>query len=113
VGPLQARGGPALRGEAGQIEAGAWVVFEAIVENKVIGQLVFQAYGCPYVIAACCRVTELLRGCHAGEAAAVTAQRLAADLDIPVGKLASLLIIQDALRNCFRDWDTTPPAVAP
>ena len=35
-----------------------------------------------------------------------------AELGIPAEKLGSLLILQDALRNCFRDWDTTQPAGA-
>jgi hypothetical protein len=38
---------------------------------------------------------------------------LAEELGLPAEKRGSLLTLQDALRNCFRAWDTTQPAGRP
>lgn len=112
VGPLEPGSGQIVRGEAGSTASGTWVVFEARVEAGRVRRLVFRAYGCPYVIAACSRTTEIFQDAAAEQVAMFAPERLAEELDVPAEKLGSLLIIQDALRNCFRDWDTTRPAAA-
>ena len=112
VGPLEPGAGRVCRGEAGAAERGTWVVFEAQIDAGRIRRLAFRAYGCPYVIAACSRITELLTDTAVCSLLDFAPAALAAELDLPTEKSGSLLIIQDALRNCFRDWDTTPPAAA-
>jgi len=111
LGPLGVPG--ACRGEAGSPARGARVVFEAQVRDGRVARLCFQAWGCPWVIAACSRMTGLLAGEPVGALARFDPAGLAAELELPPGKLGSLLIIQDALRNCGADWDTTQPAGAP
>ncbi len=99
-----------MRGEAGSAGQGTWIVFHARVEAGRIAELTFQAYGCPHVIAACSRVTEQLSGALIEAIPAVDTGALMRELEIPVQKHGSLLILQDALRNCWRDWDTRQPA---
>jgi NifU-like protein involved in Fe-S cluster formation len=114
VGPLAvAAQGRCFRGEAGSLAAGTWVVFEADIRGGLVRRLAFQAFGCPHVIAACSRTTETLAGAQAGAMLAFDPEEVARDLEAPPEKLGRLLLIQDALRNCFRDWDTTQPAAAP
>jgi len=108
VGPLA--GDDVFRGEAGSIERGAWVVIEAAIREGCVHALAFRAFGCPCLIAACSRVTELLAGRPVEALRETGAAALMADLAIPPEKLGALLVLEDALRNCFTDWDTTQPA---
>lgn len=111
VGPLAAPpGGRLYRGEAGAAAAGTWVVIEAVVRQATLEDIAFRAYGCPYLIAACSRAMEILAPGPVTRLVEFDPATLRAELAIPVEKLGSLLILQDALRNCFRDWDTTQPA---
>ena len=113
VGPLPAvAGARRCRGEAGSEAAGTWVVLEAAVRGEVVEQLAFRAYGCPWLIAACSRVTQLLAPGPVWQLRGFDPATLSGELALPAEKLGSLLILQDALRNCFRDWDTTQPAAA-
>jgi NifU-like protein involved in Fe-S cluster formation len=112
AGILAGRDGRLLCGEAGTMAEGTWVVFHARVDGERVTALSFQAYACPHVIAACSRTTELLTGAAVAQAADFDPATLMAELEIPVEKRGRLLILEDALRNCFRDWDTTRPASA-
>jgi NifU-like protein involved in Fe-S cluster formation len=108
VGPLT---GPGIsRGEAGSSSRGAWVVIEAAIGAGVIERLGFRAFGSPYVIAACSRATEILIGAPAVALARFDPAVLAGELEVPAHRLGELLVLQDALRNCWADWDTTQPA---
>lgn len=112
AGPLDPAPVRSLRGEAGAEHLGTWVQFEADIEGAVVRRLAFRAYGCPYVIAACSHTTELLTGAPAQALDEFDPLALATRLEVPPEKHGSLLILQDALRNCFRDWDTTQSAAA-
>ena len=101
-----------VRGEAGSAAAGTRVVFWARIEDQRIVAMSFQALACPHVIAACSRTTELLSGQALAAARAFDPQLLMAELQIPPDKLGRLLIVEDALRNCFAAWDTTQLAGA-
>lgn len=113
LGPLEPRPGECLcRGAAGSVAAGAQVTIEAAVRESQVLRLAFRAFGCPHLIAACSRATELLAPGPVAGLAAFAPEALMAEFGVPAEKLGSLLILQDALRNCFRDWDTTQPAEA-
>lgn len=113
VGPLVAAEGTTLcRGEGGSTAAGAWVVMEAEVHQARVQRLAFRAYGCPWLIAACSLATDILAPGPMGGLADFDSLGLARQLEIPAEKLGTLLFLQDALRNCFGDWDTTQPAGA-
>ncbi len=99
--------GSTLHGEAGDREHGVHVVFWARVHEGRIQDISFQAFGCPHSIAACCLVTERLQGQPVQAMLALAPEDLAAELEVPVEKMGRLLVIQDALRNCFRAWENT------
>lgn len=101
-----------VRGEAGSAETGTWVVFWARIEGQRVVAMSFQALACPHVIAACSRTTELLAGKALAAARAFDPKLLMAELQVPPDKLGRLLIVEDALRNCFAAWDTTQLAGA-
>ncbi len=94
-----------VRGEAGSVEAGTWVVFTARVRAARVIRLDAQVYGCPHTQAACDRVVQLLTGGNRLELGNLEPRALGAALNIPAEKTGRLLIIQDALRNCLADWD--------
>jgi NifU-like protein involved in Fe-S cluster formation len=112
VGPLVSGAARLPRGEAGSAAAGVWVVIEADIGAGAVRALAFRALGCPYVIAACSLATQKLTGKPAATLGSFDVTSLAGELQAPAEKLGSLLILQDALRNCFGDWDTTQPAGA-
>lgn len=112
VGPLAPEAAPCFRGEAGGTAGGAWVVFEAEIAAGTVRRIAFRAFGCPYLIAACSRATEQLTGAPVQALRRFGHAPLVAELQLPAEKLGSLLVLEDALRNCFRDWDTTQPTGA-
>lgn len=112
LGPLAPGAGPISRGHAAASLPEAEVRIEVAIVDGRIERLAFQARGCPHLLAACSRATELLAGQDAPSLATFEPAVLVAELGIPDEKRGSLLILQDALRNCFRDWDTTQPAAA-
>jgi NifU-like protein involved in Fe-S cluster formation len=109
AGPLPGPG-PLCRGAAGTALAGARIVIEARITAGRIGQIAFQAFGCPWTIAACSLATGRLAGAPAAALGQFDPAALAAELEMPAERLGRLLILQDALRNCLADWDTTHPA---
>lgn len=110
-GPLA--GGRNCRGTAGDSGAGERVEFEARIRDGRIDAIAFRAYGSPWVIAACERLAAALTGAAVATARACEPSALAAELSLPPEKRSSLLTVQDALRNCLVDWDTTQPVDGP
>jgi len=108
AGPL-AGPGQVLRGEAGSPAEGAHVLIEARIEAGRVGDIAFRAWGCPWTIAACSLATTRLRGGEAAALGRLDPAALAGELGLPAERLGRLLILQDALRNCLADWDTTQP----
>ena len=95
-----------IQGEAGSVERGTWIIIQARVEAGQLETVRFLAYGCPHTIAACCRTTEKLAGAPVGELLNFAPDWLTDELTIPVEKAGKLLILQDALRECFDGWQT-------
>ncbi len=98
--------GHRIQGEAGSVGHGTWIVIQACVEAGRLETVKFLAYGCPHTIAACCRMTEKLAGAAVGELVNFAPDWLTDELNIPVEKAGKLLILQDALRDCFDRWKT-------
>jgi NifU-like protein involved in Fe-S cluster formation len=99
TGPLPPGTGPVLVGEAGDLRVGAWVRFEARIEDDRVVAARFAAWGCPHTLAAAAWVAGQLPGVSLAEATALAApRRLAATLAAPAGKLGRLLKVEDALR---------------
>jgi len=94
-----------ISGAAGDREHGTEVVFHLRVEEREIAEISFQAFGCPHTIAACSLATERLTGQPVNALVELTARSLAEALQAPVEKMGRMLLIEDALRNCFIAWD--------
>ncbi len=105
LGPLA---GANCQGDAG--EGGRRVVIQAAVQAGQLDAVAFRALGCPHLIAASALAAEALRGQPVAALRDYDPLTLSDRLGMPAGKRGRLLILQDALQNCFRDWDTTQPA---
>lgn len=92
-------------GTAGRRDIGTHVRFEAQIKEGRIRRIAFQAYGCPHSIAACSLATQGLEGAPAEALARVDLDELIRALDAPVEKTGRLLIVQDALHDCFQAWE--------
>lgn len=93
-----------VRGEAGSIRAGAWVRLSLRIRDGRVTDARFQAYGCPHTLAAAEWLARHLAGQPLEEAFPGGAQELARVLEVPTEKLGRLLIVEDALRGCVRQW---------
>jgi nitrogen fixation NifU-like protein len=93
------------RGEAGERAHGVQVVFHMRAEGERVEEIRFQAFGCPHTIAACSMVTERLSGGPVEALNEFDPQVLVSALEVPIEKVGRMLVVQDALRNCFIDWE--------
>ena len=98
AGALPAGPGARLLGEAEALERRAWVHIEVRVQDGVIADGRFLAWGCPHVIAACDLAVERLLGGAPSAAADLRARTLADALEVPAARLGALLVVEDALR---------------
>jgi cysteine desulfurase len=99
AGDLPAGPGEAWLGEAGDLAAGAWIRFELRVQQGVIVEAAFRAWGCPHVLAAAATVALRLPGLPPSLAAGLAPPRaIAAELDAPSAKLGRLFRVEDALQ---------------
>lgn len=109
AGTLSEHRGSVICGAAGDREQGTEVVFHMRTGNGQIAAMSFQAFGCPHTIAACSLATEQLVGEPVESLVRLSAGWLAATIEAPVEKMGRMLIIEDALRNCFVAWDNRRP----
>ncbi len=105
VGPLGGSRDNMFTGTAGRRDIGARVRFEARIQDGQISRIAFQAYGCPHTIAACSVAAQGLDGAPADALLRVDLDELIRALDVPVEKTGRLLIMQDALHDCFQAWE--------
>jgi len=91
-------------GEAGSMATGTWVQVRATVQEQLIAAICFRAYGCPHTIAACGRVCEQLQGQPAECMLEIDPAELQRELELPVEKAGKILILQDALSDCYQNW---------
>jgi len=99
--------GPAERlgaGRAGDVRHGAQVEFHILVDEGLIREARFRAYGCPCTIAAAARTAELLEGLTVEAAEEFDPHELAAELELPADKLTRALVVEDAIRAALADW---------
>lgn len=96
-GALPPGPGTRCRGEAEALDRGAWVRLEARLQDGIVADARFQAWGCPHLIAACALVTERLVGQPAPGAFRLDPAGLARELEVPAAKLGRLLVLEDAL----------------
>ena len=110
LAPLPPGPGRMLRGSAGREEDGVRVEFELRLARGAgaeVAAAAFRAFGCPHVVAACTLLCGWLPGRPVATLERAGWAEVLAPLEIPAGKSASLMIIEDALRNCLTDWDNS------
>lgn len=97
AGDLEPGAGTAVHGEAMALDRGAWVRFDARIEDGRVVDCSFRAWGCPHTLAAAALIASRLPGMGIGNEGAFDAQRLARELGAPAEKLGRLLVVEDAL----------------
>lgn len=101
--PRNAAGGPDadyICGEGGSADKGAWVEFQLKLQKRRIQQARFRAYGCPHTIALASWLTDRLVGEQLREDHVLDKKEVADVLGLPAEKMRSVLIAEDALRDC-------------
>ena len=101
AGALPAGAGEMLAGEAMALDRGAWVRFEARIDDGRIQDCRFRAWGCPHTLAAAAFVVAELRARPEAAAGAMDAARLARELSAPAEKMGRLFVVEDALKSLF------------
>jgi hypothetical protein len=96
AGPLPDGAGQPVAGEAVALDRGAWVRFEARIQEGRYVACRFRAWGCPHVLAAAAQITERLSGSSVGGEDRCDARELIATLGAPVEKLGRFLVLEDA-----------------
>lgn len=91
-------------GAAGGVRHGARVEFHIRVDEGVVQEARFRAYGCPCTIAAAARAAEKLQGLGVAAMGKFDPHELAAELGLPADKLTGVLLVEDALRASLADW---------
>ncbi|MBM2854431.1 MAG: hypothetical protein HW417_1359 [Steroidobacteraceae bacterium] len=97
AGDLAPGPGTVVHGEVIALERGAWVRYEARIEDGRVADCAFRAWGCPHTLAAAALVASRMHGRRIDAEAAFDARRLATELDAPAEKLGRLLVVEDAL----------------
>jgi nitrogen fixation protein NifU and related proteins len=96
--------GTVAHGGAGDVEQGARVEFDFLVEQGRVTQARFRAFGCPHTIATASWVTERLRGADRDSLVKWDWREAAEALEVPSAKFGRLLTVQDALRDAAGNW---------
>lgn len=91
------------QGCAGSRDRGVAVQFQCRMEGERILETRFLAWGCPHSIAGASWLAEKLPGKDLAGAAEITGLEISAALEVPVQKLGSILILEDALRGCLEN----------
>ena len=99
-------GGPGLvvSGEAGSVAQGVQVRFYWQVQGQRITAASYQAYGCPYSLAACEWIARELPGRDRQEPWPGEPHAWAKALQTPPERLGRLLVVEDALRATRAAW---------
>ncbi|MFK8015930.1 MAG: iron-sulfur cluster assembly scaffold protein [Gammaproteobacteria bacterium] len=101
--PRNPAGGPCAQdacGRAGSIERGTWIEFQLTMDDDEVQSARFRAYGCPHTRALASWLTEHLPGRKLSENFILDRHLINEALDLPVEKLSSVLLAEDALRAC-------------
>jgi NifU-like protein involved in Fe-S cluster formation len=96
--------GADIGGRAGSLEQGALICIGADVNEGKLQQVGFRAFACPHIIAACNWLVEQLENRPVAALQDIDTDILKAKFDIPVEKAGKLLILQDALKTCYLDF---------
>jgi cysteine desulfurase len=93
-----------LTAEAGAPGEETWVRFHLTVEGGIVKAARFKAYGCPHTLAVAGSLTHRLPGRRRVDGPPGTPATWSEELSVPVEKLGRLLVVEDALLDCFARW---------
>jgi len=101
---LAGRDGTVLTGEAGGPGCEVWVRFQLLVTRGTVQEALFKAYGCPHTLEVAAWLARALPGLERGAQPPGSPTSWAEALGVPVEKLGRLLVVEDALQACLRQW---------
>jgi hypothetical protein len=104
AGVLAGPGLAVASGEAGSVAQGVQVRFFWKVDDQRIHEARYQAYGCPYTLAACEWLARALPGRGREAPWPGDPHHWAKTLQTPPERLGRLLVIEDALRATLAAW---------
>jgi NifU-like protein involved in Fe-S cluster formation len=104
AGDLVDGAGTVITGRADAGDGGARVLFAFRIDEEVVAEARFRAYGCPYLIAAASWLTERLVGATRGELADWDWREAADALAVPPTRFGRLITLQDAIRAAASRW---------
>ena len=107
AGALPSGEGAEISGSAGERRTGSEVHFACRVEQGLLDGVAWGAYGSPFVLAGCELAARELQGQAPEALEALSAASLSAGLSAPADRLGELLVIEDALRNCWLAWENS------
>lgn len=93
----------ALRGEGGSVPSGVWIEFQLELAQQIIQKAQFRAFGCPHTIALASWLTEQLVGQELTQDYSLDKEEITNVLELPVEKMRSVLVAEDALRACVKN----------
>jgi len=93
--------GTALRGAAGSCEQGVLIQVGADVATGRLHKVGFRAFACPHIIAGCDLLAEQLEGQPVEALLEPALLDALKKLEIPAEKAGKILILQDALQDCY------------
>ena len=96
-------------GEGGSVSSGVWMEFQLGLDGRRIQRARFRAYGCPHTIALASWLTERLVGEKLDQSYMLDKKEVVSVLDLPTEKMRSVLVAEDALRECARKLDSKEP----
>lgn len=100
-----ARAGTELvTGEGGAAGAGTWVRFELLVADERVVEARFRAFAGPDAVTVSAWLCERLRGRPRSALVPDGPAAWAEACGTPVEKLGTLLVVEDALRDCLAHW---------
>lgn len=105
-GTLQAPPEERVVGLAGSPEQGAAIEFQLRIIDGRVCDVSYRVYGCPHTIAIAAWVADKAMGLAVAELGGITPKEAAKALDLPVARMRSALLAEDALASCIAQWDS-------
>lgn len=102
-----------LTGSAGSLQQGTLLCITADSMDGSLCNVGFRAFACPHIIAACHWLVAGLEGRPVQALREFPLEQLRSEFDIPAEKTGKLLILQDALSNCYASYAAGQPASDP
>ena len=95
---------PSVTGEAGAPGQDTWIRFHLLVEDGLVKDARFQAYGCPHTLAVAAWMAKELPGRRREALQPGTPKDWAQIHSVPIEKFGRLLVVEDAVQACLRHW---------